>query len=124
MLSATDPLHLPLKETDTGRGAHLLQLEGKQHNRTWTISSHPDESAETQSFTISVKKAGLISSYLHEKLKPGSVIEWRGALGDFTPIAGDRPVLLVAGGIGECTSPVGSHWLLLPKACPQCMWAA
>ncbi|KAK9815150.1 hypothetical protein WJX73_008896 [Symbiochloris irregularis] len=90
-----------------------FQLEGKDHNRTWTISSHPDESRETQSFTISVKKAGLISSWLHDNLKPGSVIEWRGALGDFTPIAGDKPVLLVAGGIG--ITPMRSFLITFSK---------
>ena len=78
----------------------LLQLEGHSHNRTWTISSHPDESAASGTFTISVKKAGLVSSFLHEHLKPGSSLEWRGAAGSFVPAAGTAPVLLVAGGIG------------------------
>ena len=36
-------------------------------NRTWTISSHPDESAATGTFSISVKKAGPVSTYLHRR---------------------------------------------------------
>ena len=36
-------------------------------NRTWTISSHPDESAATGTFSISVKRAGLVSTYLHRR---------------------------------------------------------
>ena len=36
-------------------------------NRTWTISSHPDESAATGTFSISVKKAGPVSTYLHRQ---------------------------------------------------------
>ena len=75
-------------------------MGGKSHNRTWTISSHPDESAENGTFTISVKKAGLVSSWLHQQLKQGASIEWRGAAGEFTPEPGTAPVLLVAGGIG------------------------
>ncbi|KAK9825888.1 hypothetical protein WJX81_001613 [Elliptochloris bilobata] len=69
-------------------------------NRTWTISSHPDESAASGTFSISVKKAGVVSSYLHSVLKPGDAVEFRGALGDFVPVAGSGPALLIAGGIG------------------------
>ena len=33
-------------------------------------------------------------------LKPGDPVEFRGALGEFVPAAGDGPALLIAGGIG------------------------
>lgn len=78
-----------------------MQLGGKLHNRTWTISSHPDESSGSGHFSISVKKAGLISTWLHEQLSTGSALMWRGAAGEFVPERGTRPVLLIAGGIGE-----------------------
>ena len=81
----------------------VAQLDGKSHNRTWTLSSHPDESAATARFTISVKKAGLVSTWLDEQLRPGSALVWRGAAGEFTPdTSGNAPVLLIAGGIGGC----------------------
>ena len=49
------------------------------------------------------KQAGIISSFLHQHLKPGSVLEWKGAAGDFVPDEATAPVLLMAGGIGEHT---------------------
>ncbi|KAK9901386.1 hypothetical protein WJX75_009774 [Coccomyxa subellipsoidea] len=72
---------------------------------TWTISSHPQQIAATGKFTISVKKAGLVSTHLHDKVQVMNELIFRGVDGDFTldkaakciPAAG---VLLVAGGIG------------------------
>eukprot|EP00208_Stichococcus_sp_RCC1054_P001207 CAMPEP_0206146014 /NCGR_PEP_ID=MMETSP1473-20131121/29247_1 /ASSEMBLY_ACC=CAM_ASM_001109 /TAXON_ID=1461547 /ORGANISM="Stichococcus sp, Strain RCC1054" /LENGTH=576 /DNA_ID=CAMNT_0053542437 /DNA_START=347 /DNA_END=2074 /DNA_ORIENTATION=+ len=82
-----------------------LLKNGETLNRTWTISSPPSQVASTGRFTISVKKAGLVSGYLHEKLMEMHEVVFRGVDGDFTldraakciPRAG---VLLVAGGIG------------------------
>ena len=71
-------------------------------NRTWTISSHPDETAKTGTFSISVKRVGLASGWLHAQDSPSKItIEWRGAGGEFVPGPGAGPVLLIAGGIGE-----------------------
>ena len=43
-------------------------------NRTWTISSHLSTYAYNDySFSITVKKAGLISSWLHDQLQPGEL---------------------------------------------------
>jgi hypothetical protein len=80
--------------------AHGLEGGGKVTNRTWTISSHPDESAATGTFTISVKKVGLVSGWLHARPPREIVIEWRGAAGEFVPAPGAGPALLLAGGIG------------------------
>ncbi|CAL8471002.1 g10544 [Coccomyxa elongata] len=79
--------------------------EAETLNRTWTISSPQKQIAATGRFTISVKKAGLVSTYLHEKVTLGQELIFRGVDGDFTldraakriPPAG---VLLIAGGIG------------------------
>lgn len=45
----------------------VASADGAVLNRTWTISSHPDESAASSTFAITVKKAGLVSSYLHRR---------------------------------------------------------
>ncbi|BDA45400.1 probable flavohemoprotein at C-terminar half [Coccomyxa sp. Obi] len=79
--------------------------KGETLNRTWTISSPPKQIAATGRFTISVKKAGLVSTHLHEKVTAAKELVFRGVDGDFTldraakciPPAG---VLLIAGGIG------------------------
>ena len=77
--------------------------------RTWTVSSHPLEASHTGSFNISIKRAGLVSSWLHDSLTPGMALQFRGFGGDFTPAllsteagAGGpaRGVLLLAAGIG------------------------
>jgi len=43
-----------------GAGAAVL-------NRTWTISSHPAESAASNTFAITVKRAGLVTAYMHRR---------------------------------------------------------
>lgn len=71
-------------------------------NRTWTLSKHPAAAAKDGTFTISVKRAGVVSSFLHDSLQPGMSLQLRGVGGDFTvQDTGGRPALLLAGGIGE-----------------------
>lgn len=70
-------------------------------NRTWTISSHPADTAATGQFSITVKRIGLVSGYLWDRMRPGGRVLFRGVGGVFT-LEGctQRPLLLVAGGIG------------------------
>ncbi len=76
--------------------------------RTWTVSSHPRQSAQTGTFTMTIKRAGLVSSWMHDELRVGQALPFRGFGGDFTPalLDGAGPatqppgVLLLAGGIG------------------------
>ncbi|MEH6403598.1 MAG: pyridoxamine 5'-phosphate oxidase family protein [Sneathiella sp.] len=65
--------------------------------RTYTVSSSPLD----KSYRISVKKDGVMSSYLHEHLKVGDVLEARSPQGHFfiEPTA-SRPAVLLAGGVG------------------------
>lgn len=77
---------------------------GQVLNRTWTISSPGEQIQRRRAFTISVKKDGLVSSWLFDNMSPGKTIGFKGVDGDFTleltkGIAHSR-VLLVAGGIG------------------------
>ena len=73
----------------------------KTLNRTWTISSHPSEQTATEAFSITVKRVGLISGWLHSHFRRGDALEWGGVGGEFTPQAHPGPALLIAGGIGE-----------------------
>lgn len=74
-------------------------------NRTWTISSHPSEATASSAFSITVKRVGLVSGWLHSKFGPGSVLQWLGVGGEFMPQQHAGPALLVAGGIGGELSP-------------------
>ena len=84
--------------------------KGKVLNRTWTISAHPSEQTAEKAFSISVKRVGLISGWLHTSFSRGGVLEWRGVEGAFTPQEHGGPALLIAGGIGELCCP-------LPQQC-------
>ncbi len=72
--------------------------------RTYTLSSSPND----KMYRISVKREGgngaadgLVSSYLHDNLKPGDVIEAQAPRGNFTlDTQTSRPAVLIAAGVG------------------------
>ncbi len=83
-------------------GQHLpirLQIPGtdKPLIRTYTLSTAPSDGY----YRISVKRDGLVSSWLHDHLQPGDTLEARAPAGDFTVDASaSRPLVLLAGGVG------------------------
>jgi len=81
-----------------------------------TISSHPSETAAKGTFTISIKRDGLVSSHMHAVMRPGMTLRFRGVGGTFTPVPDSTaPALLVAGGIGK------HHWCWQRLQRPQVM---
>lgn len=65
--------------------------------RTYTLSSAPSDG----SYRISVKREGLVSSYLHDNIAVGDLIEARPPAGGFTIDAAEqRPAVLMAAGVG------------------------
>ncbi|MBV7535302.1 pyridoxamine 5'-phosphate oxidase family protein [Duganella sp. sic0402] len=65
--------------------------------RSYTISDAPDG----RRYRISVKRDGVVSSWLHAHLSPGAQIELMGPGGDFTFEEGtQRPVVMLSAGIG------------------------
>ncbi|SHM22379.1 hypothetical protein SAMN05192549_10129 [Duganella sacchari] len=65
--------------------------------RSYTISDAPDG----RRYRISVKRQGVVSSWLHAHLEPGAQIELMGPGGDFTFEEGtQRPVVMLSAGIG------------------------
>lgn len=67
--------------------------------RTYTLSSAPGDSM----YRISVKREehGVVSSHLHDTLKPGAAIEAKAPRGNFYIDAQEkRPAVLLAGGVG------------------------
>ena len=68
-------------------------------SRTYTVSSPPEEDG----YRISVKReaGGVASNHLHDRLKPGDVIEAKAPKGAFHIDATEkRPAVLLAGGVG------------------------
>ena len=75
-----------------------VQADGRLLTRCYSISSPPEASGYLE---ISVKRQGTVSSVLHASLGPGSLLSVRRPAGLFVyPPADDRPIVLIAGGIG------------------------
>ncbi len=75
-----------------------VRADGKDHARCYSISSPPEASGYLE---ISVKRQGLVSSTLHATVRPGSSLAVKAPAGAFTyPSGDDRPLVLVAGGVG------------------------
>jgi ferredoxin-NADP reductase/predicted pyridoxine 5'-phosphate oxidase superfamily flavin-nucleotide-binding protein len=65
--------------------------------RTYTLSSAPSDG----SYRISVKREGLVSSFLHDNIAVGDLIEARPPAGSFTIDSSEhRPAVLMAAGVG------------------------
>lgn len=81
--------HLPIRVAAGPDGEIAL--------RTYTISTAPSDGR----FRISVKREGLVSTFLHDKTSEGDIFEARAPQGAFTIDASERrPVALIAGGVG------------------------
>ncbi|WP_321475957.1 MOSC and FAD-binding oxidoreductase domain-containing protein [uncultured Paludibaculum sp.] len=81
---------LVLRLRTTPDGAMLL--------RNYSMSGLPGDST----YRISVKRErnGVVSSYLHDQLRAGDVLELSAPRGGFTLTSGDGPVVLLSAGIG------------------------
>ena len=75
-----------------------VRADGKEHVRCYSISSPPGAQGHLE---ITVKRIGLVSGALHATIRPGSMLSVRAPAGAFVYPAGeDRPLVLVAGGVG------------------------
>lgn len=75
-----------------------IQADGRPLTRCYSISSAPETPGYVE---ISVKRQGPVSGLLHATLRPGVTLSIGPAAGPFVyPEADDRPIVLVAGGIG------------------------
>jgi ferredoxin-NADP reductase/predicted pyridoxine 5'-phosphate oxidase superfamily flavin-nucleotide-binding protein/ferredoxin len=89
--------HLPQKHA---AGQHLpirVTIDGKPVARNYTLSSAPSDGF----YRISVKRDGVVSTFLHDRLKVGDLVDTRAPSGRFTIDARERrPAVLLAAGIG------------------------
>lgn len=75
-----------------------VEVGGRQHVRCYSISSPPDAADHLE---ISVRRQGLVSGLLHATTRTGGHVLARQPAGRFVyPADDDRPVVLLAGGIG------------------------
>lgn len=75
-----------------------VQIDGTPHVRCYSISSAPYARGYLE---ISVRRQGLVSGTLHATIRPGSALTIHRPAGQFVyPEGDDRPLALIAGGIG------------------------
>jgi hypothetical protein len=81
--------HLPVRVLLEGQPAPTI--------RTYTVSSAPSD----ELLRISVKREGVVSSHLHERIQVGDWIEARAPQGHFTVQPSERrPLVLLGAGVG------------------------
>lgn len=75
-----------------------VRVDGRDHVRCYSISSAPEVPGYLE---ISIKRQGRVSSYLHAVARPGGTVFVRRPAGTFVyPADDDRPLVLLAGGVG------------------------
>jgi len=75
-----------------------IQVDGKAVVRCYSVSSAPEATGYLE---ISVKRQGLVSGWIHSSVRPGSTLSIRAPAGGFVyPSDDDRPIVLLAGGVG------------------------
>ena len=87
-----------------------LQLDGQEVRRNYSLS----RAADGRGYRISVKREdmGKVSNHLHDKVQVGDTLELFAPAGDFTLVAGERPIALISGGVGITpTLPMLEHAL-------------
>lgn len=76
-----------------------LDVDGRRLSRTFSLAGGEDE--PTLRLTVGRQPDGRVTGALHDRVRPGDVVELGQAQGDFVlPEDPDVPLLLVAGGTG------------------------
>nr|WP_315234912.1 NO-inducible flavohemoprotein [uncultured Albidiferax sp.] len=75
-----------------------LVVNGKEIRRNYSLSAAPNG----VDYRISVKReaGGVASNYLHDQVQVGTVLDLFPPAGDFVLAAGDKPLVLISGGVG------------------------
>ena len=86
--------------------------------RSYSLSSAPAD----DTYRISVKRDGLVSSYLLTHLRVGATIEVAAPRGDFVLAAGREPVLLISAGVGVTPVLAMLQTLAAERSTRQVWW--
>jgi nitric oxide dioxygenase len=75
-----------------------LVVNGQEIRRNYSLSAVPNG----RDYRISVKReaGGVASNYLHDAVQEGDLLELSPPAGDFVLADGDKPVVLISGGVG------------------------
>ena len=78
-------------------GLHV-QVDGQVHKRQYSLSA----ASNLETYQISVKReaGGKVSNHLHDVVKVGDTLDVIAPAGAFTLQDGERPIVLISGGVG------------------------
>jgi ferredoxin-NADP reductase/MOSC domain-containing protein YiiM/ferredoxin len=86
--------------------------------RSYSLSSAPGSDA----YRISVKLEGLVSSYVHTKLRVGANVQAAAPRGEFVLASGAEPVLLISAGVGVTPVLAMLHKLAAERSEREVWW--
>ncbi|MFD4642553.1 MOSC domain-containing protein [Lentzea sp. NPDC058436] len=93
-----------VRESPSIRSFHLAgdgpRPEPGQYLTVRTPAGVRSYSLSADSYRISVKRDGVVSTWLHEHVKAGDTLEVAAPRGDFVLEPGDEPVVLLSAGVG------------------------
>jgi ferredoxin-NADP reductase/MOSC domain-containing protein YiiM len=111
----------PLPEALPGQYLTLRVAAGEPPPvRSYSLSSAPD--AGTYRISVKHEPRGLVSGYLHSRLKEGAVIDVAAPRGEFVLEDGTGPVVLVSAGIGVTPVLAMLHRLATEKTEREVWW--
>jgi len=99
-----DTRTLVLRPNALWRGAHAgqfvgltVEIDGRRHERMYSLTSRPG----SRRLAITVKRQGLVSTHLHERVRVGDVLTLSPAMGEFVlPAVLPGKILLLSAGSG------------------------
>lgn len=86
-------------------GQHVnigIEVDGVRYNRTFSLSSSPVQWREDGKVALTIKRLpdGLITNWMHDRVRPGQVLGLGAAFGDFRVPKAHESALYIAGGSG------------------------
>jgi len=88
--------------------------------RNYSLSSNPD--ADTYRISVKHEAHGIVSGYVHTKLRPGSIVDVAAPRGEFVLTDDTNPVLLISAGIGATPVLAMLHQLAAAKSTRDVWW--
>lgn len=79
-----------------------MVVDGEEQRRQYSLSAPLNLPGQLPQYRISVKReaGGKVSRHLHDEIHEGAVVELFPPSGDFSLAAGDKPLVLISGGVG------------------------
>ncbi|MGH3780802.1 MAG: MOSC domain-containing protein, partial [Pseudonocardiaceae bacterium] len=120
-ISLTDPDGAPLPAARPGQYLTVRVPAGPGGAvRSYSLSSAP--SSDTYRISVKREPSGLVSSYIHDSVRPGTQLQVAAPRGEFVLEDDTRPVVLVSAGIGITPMLAMLHWLAAERNERQVWW--